>query len=140
MKKTILTMALLMIIASQSSAVAQNENSKNKTELKSLTVEEIAAKHTARMKKSLGLTDEQEKNIYDLNLEYAKQKAALRTQRKALKEKAKKNHEDFKNSLDQELSAEQLEKLKAIKAERIKKRTEKQGMSQPPKPPTPAKP
>ena len=79
-------------------------------EMKDMTPEERAEERTKRMTEELGLTEDQAKEIYKINLEHAKKMDELMAERKQLHDKFKAEHEEMKASVDKVLTPEQLEK------------------------------
>lgn len=81
MKTLKATLISFLMIATVSAAFAQRpmhhaNRGKQVQQCQQMTPEEMAAKRTAMMKETLGLTDRQEKQVYALNLENARQRAA----------------------------------------------------------------
>lgn len=80
MKTLKATLISFLMIATVSAAFAQRPmhraNKGNQVQqCQQMNPEEMAAKRTAMMKETLGLTDQQEKQVYALNLENARQHA-----------------------------------------------------------------
>lgn len=137
MKKTILTFSLLVLMAGYNTSFAQISKADVKKEQRAeLSPEEIAKKKTDQMTKSLGLTKDQEKAMYEVNLKHAKEQVKLREERKALKVKADAERKAHAENVDKLLNDEQKAKLAAQKAERAEKK--KHGKK--PAPPRPPKP
>ncbi len=109
------TIGVGLMIALISPAVAQDKTPKHKKEFKDMTPEERAQKITDRMTKQLALTEEQQKDVYKINLEHVKKMEALRAERKA-------QHEKTKAELDKILTDEQKKKAEELRKKREEKR------------------
>ncbi len=141
MKKSILALGLLLISTGFMPVYGQDETTVLKEEKKQLTPEERAKKKTDRMVKDLNLSEEQGKELYDINLKHAVEREALKKEREALKAKHKKAKEQHIESLKQVLSKEQMAQLENLKKERRERAKCKHDHSiPPPPPPAPAKP
>jgi pyruvate/2-oxoglutarate dehydrogenase complex dihydrolipoamide acyltransferase (E2) component len=110
MKKLMTTIGVGLMIAFISPAVAQD-----KKEFKKMSVEERAQKRTDKMTKNLGLSNDQAKDVYKINLEHAKKMEELRKQKKAQNEKTK-------AELDKVLTDEQKKKAEELREKRKEKR------------------
>ncbi|MFK8037005.1 MAG: hypothetical protein AB8B74_01850 [Crocinitomicaceae bacterium] len=134
MKKTILTLCLLVLMAGITKSFAQQSEvvMKKKQHVK-LSPAERAKKKTDQMTKSLALDKNLAETIYQLNLKYAKEQDALRAEKLALKKKAVTEKTKHHAKVSTVLSEEQNAKLEEIIAKRKEKRVPK-----PPKPPIPA--
>lgn len=134
MKKTILTFSLLVLMASFTTATAQQDVKKNRKELKAeMTPEQQAQKKTDRMTKSLALDEKQQEEMFNINLKHAKEQAKLREERKALKAKIQAEKRSCSADIDNTLTEEQKAKLKELKA----KKAEQKSKNKHPKPPKP---
>ena len=115
--KKILTIALALFLGF--GAVAQDKSHKDKTP------EEKARMMTEKMQEKLDLTKDQYNKVYQLNLETAKQMQQMREQRNEDKEANRAQMKQFRAEreakLNAVLTAEQQQKLEAMKAERKKK-------------------
>ncbi len=114
MKKLITTIGVGLLIAFISPALAQKTSAPNKK----MTAEERAQKRTDVMTKQLGLTKEQQEDVYKINLEHVKKMDELKAERKAQNEKTK-------AELNKVLTDEQKKKAEEIKKKREKKRRKK---------------
>ncbi|MBV6477787.1 MAG: hypothetical protein HGGPFJEG_00531 [Ignavibacteria bacterium] len=97
----------IMLIAYSGIAFAQNQ------ELSKKSPEEIATKITDKMKDMLLLTDEQYKQIYNLNLEQINSKINNKEKYKNLDKESKKNlkrqmKEEYNKSLENILTSDQI--------------------------------
>lgn len=115
MKKLMTTIGVGLMIAMISPAVAQDKTDQHKKEGKNMTVEERAQKRTDKMTEKLGLSDDQAKDVYKINLEHAKKMEDLRQQKKA-------QHEKTKAELDKVLTDEQKKKAEELRKKREEKR------------------
>lgn len=137
MKKTILTLSLLVLMAGLTRGIAQQSETVMRTEKHAkMLPEDIAKKRTDHMTKSLALDKHQEKAIYDLNLKHAKEQQVLRAERNAIKKKAEAEKAEHNANVADLLTEEQKAKMEEIRAQRIEKRR-KSHHSNPPKPPMP---
>ncbi len=100
-----------------------------KQECQRPTVEERAKKQTERMKEKLGLTEDQAKTVYDINLKYAKEDEKKFSKKE---QERQKRMEEFKISQAQKdaelkkvLNAEQYDKFQKQKGEMKKKKAKK---------------
>lgn len=75
--------------------------------IKEFTPEAIAKKQTENMKVQLGLTPEQEKKVYDLNLKNAKEQLQARELIKAQRELMIKNHKEKDSVINSILTPDQ---------------------------------
>ena len=91
----------------------------------SMTPEERAEKRTEKMAEVLDLSDDQKKQIKKINLDHAYAMESIHEEGKALKEKAKKQKDDTRNSIESVLTDEQLKILEEKEEERKKRRAEK---------------
>jgi protein CpxP len=131
MKKLMTTIGIGLMIALISPSIAQdNKKGEAKTERnKKLTPEEKAQKHTDKMTTELGLSEEQAKEVYEINLSYAKSMLPIHDEIKKLKEQAKNERKKTKSDLDKVLTEEQ--KAKAIELRKNKKKDDHKGNSEP---------
>ncbi len=96
-----------------------------KAKMENLTPEQRADKMTAKMKKELNLTAEQEQQAKAANLEFAQQQDELRKNAEALKSERKALMESHHTKIQGILTPEQQAKAAALKKERQEKRSEK---------------
>jgi hypothetical protein len=86
-----------------------------------LSLEERARKKTDHMTEHLGLSEEQEEQVYQLNLKVGQKIKAIKDNPEMSEEKKKEfiqgNRKDFKTVLTSILTAEQMEKFEAMKKE-----------------------
>jgi Spy/CpxP family protein refolding chaperone len=126
MKKLITTVGLGILIALTSVNFAQDHPIKHKTltkdERKNMSAEEKAKHKTDRMTKKLDLSEDQAKQIYALNLESEQEREVLKAEMKKLKEKSKAKRLEKMADIEKILTAEQNEKIKALKAKRQEKK------------------
>lgn len=110
---------LLLTVMLSTPLFAQKQNVSHRD----MTPQQMAEKMTTRMKTKLTLTPEQEKKIYDINLEFAKKQAELRKENsekmKSQSDLRKKQQEKINDILTPEQKAK-LEEMKATKMERKK--------------------
>lgn len=138
MKKTILTIGLLLFIAGISPVMAQDNKPQKKEQLKKMTPAQIAVKKTDRMKKELNLTDTQYKEMYEVNLRHAREREALRIEKHKLKQRAEIENKKHKEGVSKILTAAQKEKQKELIEKRKANKENKRGTApRPPKPPRP---
>ena len=85
------------------------------------SAEEIAKMRTDQLTESLGLTDEQQKEVYALNLERAEKMKTAREDRTASGAKMREEMKADRERLNKILTEEQREKLKKQQADRAEK-------------------
>lgn len=126
MKKLMTTVGLGILIALTSVTFAQDHPIKHKTltkdERKNMSAEEKAKHKTDRMTKKLDLSEDQAKQIYALNLESEQEREVLKAEMKKLKEKSKAKRLEKMADIEKILTAEQNEKIEALKAKRQEKK------------------
>jgi len=129
MKKLMTTIGLGLIIALTSATFAQDGPQKHKKitkeERKNMTVEQKAKHKTDRMTKQLKLSDDQAKQLYNLNLKFESDIKVLKTEAKKIKEKAKAKRTERKSELAKILTPEQQIKVKEMEAKRKENRQKK---------------
>ena len=123
MKKLMTTIGIGLMIALISPSMAQNgtKGEQKKEERKNLTPEEKAQKHTDKMTVELGLTKEQAKEVYEINLKHINTMEPIREEMKKLKEKAKAERKKTKVEMDKVLTDGQKIKAKELRAKRKEK-------------------
>jgi len=104
--------AILMVFASMT-AFAQRDMVK-------MTPEARAENQTRALTKNLNLTEEQQKQIYTLNLTRAQKMEEMRNSRDADRSKMKDSMEGYNKELSKVLTPEQQEKYKTTMEERRK--------------------
>ncbi len=107
MKKVV----MLMMLAFASLTVSAQRNN-------DATPAERADRQTKQLTKSLSLNEDQEKQIYTLNLERMTEMEAMRKEKSMDRTKMKESEDKFQASMGKILTAEQLEKYKATMEER----------------------
>ena len=140
MKRIILSAALLVALtgagfAQQSPDTDQKKRPVNRerANVKERSPEEMAKMFTASLDKQLNLSEAQEKEIYNIQLENVKQMQALRLERQA---KAKQRHaggRSFANRMDKindVLTPEQRSTYQKLREERMKKMEERRAQYQ----------
>lgn len=131
MKKLMTTIGLGMVIALSSVTFAQDGPQKGKKitkeERKNMTAEEKAKHKTDRMTKQLALSEDQAKQVFDVNLEYEKDIKVLRAEAKKIKEDIKVKRTVRRTDIEKVLTAEQLAKVKELEAKRKEKHQNKGG-------------
>jgi Spy/CpxP family protein refolding chaperone len=122
MKKLITTIGLGMVITLSSVTFAQDKQGKQnrptKEEKKNMSVEEKSKLKTDRMTKQLELSEDQSKQVYDINLKHEKENKILQAEAKIIKEKRKASREEKRENLEKVLTPEQLDKAKEMEAAR----------------------
>ena len=118
MKKRMTTIGIGLIIALTSPSFTQDFiKGDHKEKAKDLTPEERAQNRTDKMITELGLSKEQAKKVYEINLSYAKSMVPIHDEMKKLKEQAKNLRKKTKLDIDKVLTKEQKEKPKSKKLE-----------------------
>ena len=143
MKKTILTLAIVLMAAQFSAVFAQETPVKVEQERVKLSPEEKAKKKTQKMKSELGLTKAQEEKIYVANLEHARAMEDLRKEKEALRARQKDLRHSHKSQVTSILTKEQNIKLEALakeKREKARQRCATKCNHHVPPPPPPAPP
>ena len=127
MKKLMTTIVIGLMIAFISPVMAQNKNQDQpkKNEHKKLTAEEKAQKRTDKMKEELGLSDEQVKKVYDINLKHIKEMEAIHKEMKKLHDQAKTTRDNTKAEFDEVFTDEQKAKAEELRKKRKEKMKEK---------------
>ena len=126
MKKLMTTIGMGLMIAFITPVVAQdNQDHPKKNEQKKLTAEEKAQKRTDKMKEELGLSDEQAKKVYDVNLKHIKEMEAIHEEMKKLRDQAKTQRDKTKTELDKIFTDEQKAKAEELRKKRKEKMKEK---------------
>jgi len=110
MKKGIIA---IMLAFASISAFAQRDNAK-------MTAEARAENQTKSLTESLKLTEEQQKQVYALNLSRAQKMDEMRNSQDADRSKMRESMEAFNTELQKVLAPEQQEKYKAAMEERRK--------------------
>ncbi|WP_254411229.1 DUF4890 domain-containing protein [Dyadobacter diqingensis] len=110
MRKGIIAM---MLAFASISAYAQRDNAK-------LTPEARAENQTKSLTESLGLTEEQQKQVYTLNLTRAQKMEEMRNSQDVDRSKMRESMEAFNTELQKVLTPEQQEKYKTVMEERRK--------------------
>ncbi len=105
MKKILLT--AVIGIATMSFSFAQNHNQPMMMKKMQANPEEIAKRQTENMKKQLVLTADQEKKVYDLNLQFAKEQIKVREAMKAQRAQMLKNFRQKDSLIESLLTPEQ---------------------------------
>lgn len=123
MKKLMTTIGIGLMIALVSPTFAQDskKGEDKKEQKKNLTPEQKAQKRTDKMTAELGLSEEQAKEVYEINLKHIKAMTPIREEMKQIKEKAKAERKKAKAEIDKVLTDDQ----KAKAAELRKNRKEK---------------
>lgn len=98
---------------------------RKQAKMENLSPEERADKMTAKMKKELNLSDDQEIKAKQANLEFAQQQEALRLKSEAIREERKSLMEAHKTKMKDILTPEQQQKAEQLMKERQEKRKEK---------------
>ena len=132
MKKTILTIAIVIMASHFTTVFAQSTTEATTERVYQMSPEERALKQTERMKKQLALNETQVKEIYEINLKQNQKREALKVQKNAIRT-------EYKSGLNKVLTEEQKVKLKAIKAEHEHGDHNKHHKGQVPPPPPPKK-
>lgn len=96
----------------------------DREEFMKMSPEERAEKRTDKMTEILNLSDDQKEKIKKINLDHANEMEAIHNEGKLLKEKAKKQKDSTRESIESVLTDEQLKVLKEKEEERNKKRKE----------------
>lgn len=96
-----------------------------KAKMENLTPEQRADKMTAKMKKELNLTADQEKQVKAANLEFTQQQEAIRMKSEALKAERKALVDAQRAKMKGILTPEQQAKADQMMQERQEKRSEK---------------
>jgi Spy/CpxP family protein refolding chaperone len=96
-----------------------------KAKMENLTPEQRADKMTAKMKKELDLTADQEKQVKASNLEFAQQQEAIRMKSEALKAERKALVDAHRAKMKGILTPEQQAKADQMMKKRQEKRSEK---------------
>jgi len=137
MKQSILILTALVFIASHNSSFSQEAET---PQTKVLSPAEHAKKKTAKMKEQLELSDKQEKELYQVNLDHEKANEIIRKEKEALKAKQKALRSQHKVDVEKVLTADQRVKLEEImKAKHAKKCKKERSNTPPPPPPPPTK-
>lgn len=105
-------MAIMMAFASIT-VYAQRDNARQ-------TAEARAENQTKSLTESLSLTEEQQKQVYTLNLDRAKKMDEMRNAQDADRSKMRESMEAFNTELQKVLTPEQKEKYKTVLEERRK--------------------
>jgi Spy/CpxP family protein refolding chaperone len=98
---------------------------KRQAKMENLTPEQRADKMTAKMKKELDLTADQEKQVKASNLEFAQQQEAIRMKSEALKSERKALDDAHRAKMKGILTPEQQAKADQMMKKRQEKRSEK---------------
>ena len=123
MKNLMTTIGLGLMIAFISPTFAQDGKKGDKQEQKqNMTPEQKAQKKADKMKAELGLTDEQAKEVYEINLKHINAMEPIREEMKKIKAKAKAEREKTKAEMDKVLTDEQKAKAAEIKKNRSEKK------------------
>jgi Spy/CpxP family protein refolding chaperone len=126
MKKIVLVVALAgFMVAGNYSFGQDNPEPPRKEKCTKLSPEERAEKRTERIVSELELTEDQAAKVNALNLDEAKKMEEIKEKKMALKAEAKGIHAEHEVQLETILTPEQLERHKAVKAERAANRVEK---------------
>ncbi|MDX1445990.1 hypothetical protein [Lishizhenia sp.] len=115
MKKYILILVLALIAPL---SFGQDQPDVKKKERVEMTPEQKAQKRVDKMAESLDLTEAQKKKIYAIELENIKKAEETRAEMIALKEKARKQRQEGRAKIENELTQEQKEKLAELKAQK----------------------
>lgn len=115
MKKYILILVLALIAPL---SFGQDQPDVKKKERVEMTPEQKAQKRVDKMAESLDLTEAQKKKIYAIELENIKKAEETRAEMIALKEKARKQRQEGRAKIENELTQEQKEKLAELKAKK----------------------
>jgi Spy/CpxP family protein refolding chaperone len=123
----------LTLIAASGMSFAQSNGSisngpgkgKRQAKMENLTPEQRADKMTAKMKKELDLTADQEKQVKASNLEFAQQQEAIRMKSEALKAERKALVDAHRAKMKGILTPEQQAKADQMMKKRQEKRSEK---------------
>ena len=123
----------LTLIAASGMSFAQSNGSisngpgkgKRQAKMENLTPEQRADKMTAKMKKELDLTADQEKQVKASNLEFAQQQEAIRMKSEALKDERKALVDAHRAKMKGILTPEQQAKADQMMKKRQEKRSEK---------------
>jgi hypothetical protein len=98
---------------------------RKQAKMENLSPEERADKMTAKMKKELSLSEDQEIKAKQANLEFAQQQEALRLKSEAIREERKSLMEAHKTKIKGILTPEQQKKADQLMKDRQEKRKEK---------------
>lgn len=118
----------LTLIAASGMSFAQSNGpgkGKRQAKMENLTPEQRADKMTAKMKKELDLTADQEKQVKASNLEFAQQQEAIRMKSEALKSERKALVDAHRAKMKGILTPEQQAKADQMMKKRQEKRSEK---------------
>jgi len=123
----------LTLIAASGMSFAQSNGSisngpgkgKRQAKMENLTPEQRADKMTAKMKKELDLTADQEKQVKASNLEFAQQQEAIRMKSEALKAERKALVDAHRAKMKGILTPEQQAKADQMMKKRQEKRSER---------------
>jgi Spy/CpxP family protein refolding chaperone len=123
----------LTLIAASGMSFAQSNGSisngpgkgKRQAKMENLTPEQRADKMTAKMKKELDLTADQEQQVKASNLEFAQQQEAIRMKSEALKAERKALVDAHRAKMKGILTPEQQAKADQMMKKRQEKRSEK---------------
>ena len=122
MKKVkLLIVALALMIGV--GAMAQEPQGQGRPQRQRMTPEQMAKSQTDRLVKSLELSEEQQKKLYDYNLANIKKQQAERQKMMGNREDMQKRMEEFRNMTDeqrQEFIAKQRKEQEASKAAQTK--------------------
>jgi protein CpxP len=122
--KTLFVITVFAFVATIGSASAQE------TAKKEHTPEEIAQHQTNKLTKELALTADQQKSVYDINLNYAQQNSELRKSIRLAKKNMDKRDDELKALLNDQ-QKQQLDSLRGSQREKFKQaRQERKSASQ----------
>mgnify|MGYP003859213433 CR=1 FL=1 len=125
MKKLLFVIALMVV------TVFSSQAQDKRGDRPKMTPEKMAERMTQRMAEELGLNEDQKKAVHELHLESAKKRMEAMQQakeeREAMREEMKKDREAHQKKLEEILTAEQVEKWKAIQKENRDKMRNKRG-------------
>ena len=121
------TIGMGLMIAFISPSFAQDHTNEPKTEKPVLTPTERAQKRTDKMTKQLGLSDDQAKKIYDINLKHATEMESIRAEQEKLRKKAKAQREQSKKEIGDVLTEAQKAKAAELKQKKQDKMNNGEG-------------
>lgn len=124
MKKIMTTIGLGLMIALITPTFAQDgkKGEHKKEHKKDISPEEKAQKKADKMKAELGLTDEQTKQVYEINLKHINAMKPIHEEMKKVKDKAKAERQKTKAEMDKVLTDEQKAKAAEIRKNRVEKK------------------
>ena len=118
----------MMISFAAFTSFGQKDNktdSIQKEKKEKLSPEERAEKRTEKMTKTLSLTENQAAKVIEINMNHAREMAALHTEIKALKEKVRAEKEGTRTKIDAVLTDDQRTIVKQKQEERKEKKAER---------------